>query len=896
MCVADIVSDIYTFAINDFNEPKCGGVTTGALSTPTGPWVTTPSHDSNSQYLTATLQGQDIDPEDASVMFQPDITQAGNYSVLVYTPGCRGDNTCSTRGRVNITWTLTESQIEEGRPQSVELWQTNEFDKYDTIYMDMIDPANGFRPSVTMRPSPGQSGTLTVVAQKVRFLISNATAGGLNGIYEYDPTKDEVESDYSDSVINSAGEKLSPRERAVISAVTTVKDTLFFGGKFSGDGLNNIFTIDNDADKPRALAGNGLNGAVKTMYANDSSVYVGGNFTNTHDNGIPGLNGVALLEDGKWQPLGAGVDGVVMSIVPFMLNITADSPEGVLGLTGFFDRVNGFGENATFAAENFAVWVPSKNNWLHNVDISGIFMRGALMAYSDVPESDPIFAGSMSSQSLGANGVVSLNTEEPMALESFPGVIRAQQQTALQKRDEDESRNSSTTGVVTGTVYKEKGMFKTILAGHFAATGTDGENITNLLIVDDKDENRITGLGEEIDSNSTFQSLAVLDKILYAGGKVSGNVNGKEVGGIITYDLSQNALTSAQPAALQGDDGAVVTAIAPRPKSKDVFVGGSFDAAGAISCTSLCIWDAARNQWVSPSSDLRGDISSMIWVSDTKLILAGDITSGKNKSTIFTFDSSNNQFEEFTGANKLPGPVTALTPANKGGDHLWASGQTADGSAYLQRFNGEKWLSVDNKFQPGTNIRSMQVLMLSDKGKHEQSDLIDQKQALLILGEVNVTDFGTASAVLFNGTDMTPFLLSTNSQNQPGSLSQVFVENPQSFFKSGGKCTLYSFYSFRATICHSWRPHLLVMDLSALMLTLLDKRLALGFIVLIALAIALALTFLLVVAGILLEWYRKKAKGYTPAPSGYPDRTIDTQRIPPEHLFGTLSTNRPPAI
>lgn len=74
------------------------------------------------------------------------------------------------------------------------------------------------------------------------------------------------------------------------------------------------------------------------------------------------------------------------------------------------------------------------------------------------------------------------------------------------------------------------------------------------------------------------------------------------------------------------------------------------------------------------------------------------------------------------------------------------------------------------------------------------------------------------------------------------------------------------------------------------------KHLALGFIVLIALAIALALTFLLVVAGILLEWYRKRAKGYSPAPTGYPDRTIDTGRIPPEHLFGTLSGNRAPVI
>jgi uncharacterized iron-regulated membrane protein len=78
--------------------------------------------------------------------------------------------------------------------------------------------------------------------------------------------------------------------------------------------------------------------------------------------------------------------------------------------------------------------------------------------------------------------------------------------------------------------------------------------------------------------------------------------------------------------------------------------------------------------------------------------------------------------------------------------------------------------------------------------------------------------------------------------------------------------------------------------------TRIEKHLALGFIVLIALAVALALTFLLVVAGIMLEWYRKKSRGYMPAPTNYPERMTNMDRVPPEHLFGTLQGNRPPAI
>lgn len=66
--------------------------------------------------------------------------------------------------------------------------------------------------------------------------------------------------------------------------------------------------------------------------------------------------------------------------------------------------------------------------------------------------------------------------------------------------------------------------------------------------------------------------------------------------------------------------------------------------------------------------------------------------------------------------------------------------------------------------------------------------------------------------------------------------------------------------------------------------------LAVGFIVLISLAIALALIFLLVVAGILAERYRRRRDGYVPAPTNMMDRNNNNniQRIPPEYLLGSV--------
>ncbi|KAF2118571.1 cortical protein marker for cell polarity-domain-containing protein [Lophiotrema nucula] len=857
--------DVFAYAINEFNEPKCGGVTTGATSSPTGPWVVTPSGQSQSQYLTARLTGDTLDPNSTFVVFSPDVPQSGNYSVQMFTPGCQGDGTCGTRGIVNITGSMAKSSS-ASKPISTTLYQTNLFDKYDTIFEGYIDATDGFRPQITLAPAANQGrDPLTIVAQRAKFILKSASSGNLNGLFEYDPGQQEVTNNLSDSVIDAAGASLSPRDDATVTALSSDSSRLFVGGNFSGDGFNNIFAIDET--NSTALPGAGLDNQVLTMYINGSILYVGGNFTKTSNGETLGLNGVAAFStsDNKWSALGAGVEGVVMYIVPFSLNITANTPEQVIGISGFFDRVNGFGTNQAFSAQNFAVWVPSRQNWLHNLNIGSISLQGALTAFTDIPGADTVFGGSINSQELGASGAASLQPGSPLSLNTLPATISAQQQqqASLRKRAIMGDRSNSTTGVVAATFYHENQMNKTILAGHFAATDTDGQNITNLLIIDNKDNNRVRGLDEGLNANSTFQALGVLSpnkntNVLFAGGSVTGTINNNRINGIIAYDFGNNRYAGSQPPALQGVN-VTVNAIAARPKSQDVYVAGQFESAGSLSCSGLCIWNTELNQWVSPGSNFGGVVTSMTWISDTKLLVAGNLTSGGNQTKIVTYDSSKSTFTDFNGARDLPGSVTALCIANTDGSQIWATGQGSDGSTFLQKYDGSKWTPVTDAFGQGTNVRGIQVLTLSKD--HGNSDLIGSDQDLLILGQINVPNFGTASGVLYNGSTIQPFLLSTTSSNTPGSLSQVFVENPQNILKSS------------------------------------NKHLALGFIVLIALAIALALTFLLVVAGILVEWYRKRSKGYVPAPTSYPDRGANMSRVPPEHLFGgTLSANRPPAI
>lgn len=781
---------MYSYAVDDFNEPEnCGPTTSRSEATSTGSWQISPSHDSSSRYLTTTLQGSPIDTDAASVTFLPDIKQSGNYSVTIYTPGCQGDGTCGTRGRVNVT-TLMGGQSDPPH----ELWQTNNFDKYDEVYNGYIDATDGTRPQVILRPASNQGpGPLTIVAQRVRFTLLKATSGNLNGLFEYKPGQTVDADDLADSVINAAGASLAPREKALITTVAAGDQTLYVGGSFnSSDDRNNIFAIRQGAQEPIALPGKGLNNQVMTMFHNASTLYVGGNFTNTIENNVKGLGGVAAFSNNQWQPLGAGVDGVVLYLVPFSLNITVNTPEEVLAVSGFFSRVNAFDNNPSTNVNDFAVWVPSRGNWLHNLDFYSLAMSGRLMTFADVPGSERWFGGSVSSGALLASGTAELKSGNNLSLQAFPIKIQAQQQqqASTRKRAIVEGQNLNTTGVRTGTFYKENGMNKTILAGHFATTGADNRNITNLIIIDGKDSDKVTGFDDELDANSTFAAVAVLDNVLYAGGMISGQLDNDRVAGIVAYDLNSNAFASIQPPPLQGIN-VTVNAIAPRPKSKDIFVAGQFQSAGALSCAAVCIWNTERNQWTTPGNGLAGDVSTLTWVGDNSLLIAGNLTSGTNQTKILTYDSSSRQFTVVPGANDLPGPVTALTIANSNGDQFWAAGTGSDGTAYLQRFDGTKWVPADGSmFGEKTDIRGIQVLSLSEN--HGSSDIIDRNQDLLLMGQINVTTnaFGTASAVLFNGTTLTPFLLATKGQDgstEPGSLSSVFVENPNSFFRQSSK-------------------------------------------------------------------------------------------------------------
>jgi len=762
------------------------------------------------------------------------------------------DQTCDSRGIANVTGQFSTKTV-PGQAKSTTIYQTNNYDKYDQIYSGPVDASSAsFRPTITLTPSANQSGgNISLVAQRVRFeLTGGNSTGGLNGLFEFDPNQASINTDFTNSSIDKAGTSLD--EGAMINGLAILDGVAYAAGNLTGPGIVNIFSIN--GSNATSLPGGGLNAEVSTLFAFEDLLFVAGQFTGTINQTVPGLNNIAIFNSTSkgWQAVGNGVRGRVDTVVPLDLNVTTNTPETCLGFSGDFDRIEAFGSNPAIKVSGFALWVPSRQNWQANLVTESMAVDGFLSASTNITGSTPLLSGTLTAQDINAGDAISL-TSSPLRINSLGVKIQPEQpgSPSKAKRAVAGVSGQNVTGAVTGLFYNAGGDNITILGGHFSATSSNGSTINNLIFLNST--GTITGVESGLNPDSVFLTVATQASTLYAGGTVAGQVNNQPVNGLITYDLVAANYANPQPPALGGRNVAV-NAITARPNSDEVYVGGSFETAGSLGCPAVCTF--ANRRWNQPGTNLGGSVAAFAWQGSNKLLAGGNLTVDNNPTTLATFDTKALSWAALKGASdNVPGPVTALSPANHDASQFWVAGKNTNGSAFLLKYDGS-FTSVGYDLGADTTIRGLSMFQLSQK--HDNNKLVDAGMVLLVTGQLDLPNFGNASAALFNGTNFTPFLIST-SRNNPGSLSQLFSEKVLSFTTSGG-------------------------------------HMAIGLVVLISLACALGTIFLVVVAGILIERYRRKHEGYSPAPTTYFDKTSNMGRIPPEHLFGRLTGRGAPQL
>lgn len=753
---------ILTYAIDQYNEPTCAGIEYPAQSTRTGSWTL------DSGYMSAKVT--DSDASSTTVTFEPDVKKSGNYSIKVYAPGCTQDNSCSSRGIVNVTGTFSSGS--EFGP--LYLHQTNNDDKYDEIQSVYVDASSdSFRPKLTLRAKDGQ-GDITIVASRVRFELLSST-GGLNGLYDHDPAASSKidTTDLTKSDIDKAGTSLN--HNATISIIKEHDDVIYVAGNFSDQRIRNIVSIRDGDLTP--MPGSGLNSPVLAMATLDDVLYVGGRFTDTSDGGTDGLEHVAAysFSSKQWSALGAGLNGPVNSIWPVELNASTAINETIIAVSGDFDQIIAFNGNPAVSVAGFAIWVPSHKDWLQNLNVTQMQFGGQLSTVTS-HNNTLILAGNLASDGIIAGGAVSLLESDDLQLIPLSMKINHQK---------------SSTGLITGAYDTDSNRNLTIYGGHFTVAGSNGSTVENIAIHNGTDQT-ISGLPRGVDSNSTFVSMLVHNDTLYAGGNVTGNLGRSTLGGLVIFDLKKNEFSETQ-SKFSGSDVAV-NAIANRPGSSDVYFGGNFEGVGQFPCDSVCCVNPTTGTWTRPGTSFSGNVIELQWINQHKLMAVGDLQVRGNKTSIATYDVKADAWSAFPGASvsEIPGNVTAFTPASADMSKFWIGGVATNGSAFFLSYDGSNFLSPANHFSEGTIIHGLEVLPV--RQDHSEVPLLKDAQTLLILGSLEIPGFGHASAALYDGTDVTPFILSQRADGTPGSMSKFFSENKNPYTKECEYPTVFLFF------------------------------------------------------------------------------------------------------
>ena len=593
------------------------------------------------------------------------------------------------------------------------------------------------------------------MASRVRFELLSST-GGLNGLYDYDPTSKTETSDLTESDINKAGTSLD--HNATISIIQEHDDVIYVAGNFSDSKIHHIMSMKDG--NVTAMPGSGLNSPVVAMATLDNILYVGGRFTDTSDAGSNGLKHIAAYSysSKEWSALGAGLNGPVNSIWPVELNASTAINETILAVSGDFDQIVAFNGNPAVSVAGFAIWVPSHKDWLQNLNVTQMQFGGHLSSVAS-HNNTLILAGNLATNGIIAGGAVSLI--DPSDLQLVPLSMKVNHQ-------------KSSTGLITGAYDTGSGRNLTIYGGHFAAAGSNGSTIENIAILNGTNE-KISGLPQGVDSNSTFFSMLVHNDTLYAGGNVTGSIGRGTLQGLVIYDLDKNEFSQTQP--VFTGSNVSVNAVVNRPSSSDIYFGGNFEGVGQFPCNSVCYMDATTGEWDQPGSSMSGTVIDLYWASQNKLMAVGDLNVGGNKTSIAIYDAKAEEWAAFSGASQsdLPGNVTTFTASSADLSKFWLGGTATNGSAFFLSYDGSNFLSPGNLFAEGTAIRGLELLPL--RHDHSAASLLSNDQTLLIMGSLVIPDFGHASAALYNGTHITPFILSQKADGQPGSMSQFFSEN-----------------------------------------------------------------------------------------------------------------------
>ncbi|KAJ6499441.1 cortical protein marker for cell polarity-domain-containing protein [Mycena sanguinolenta] len=821
----------------------------------------------------------------------PYVSGAGDYTVNMLVPGCTNFLDCDARTQVEVT-VFPGNGLD---PWVTPISQQNTEDSVTVIYQGPILPtAPTFVTIIKMAlakdaSGAGINGQWDVFADRVELVLNsvnatssesggngssttNATRQGF-GFFEW-PLASTSSIDATATLANSSETALdavgfdilssvggasslaSSSTTAVVSVAHHPSSIIFLGGNFtltsgSAASSENIVSFRNGA--LAALSGNGLNGPVTSIVLDGDILFVGGSFTDTNSASNSALRNIASynVQTNQWAALAGGVDGAVtsLSVVDGQLQVAG-------AFTSSLTPTGATGSNAA----GFAAWDIASGQWVN----AGGFLVGSmtLVANGTTSGSQFVAGNVVAAQKFGAAGMVLLQNSASdipsvaplgVALEADVTAGTAQNSTSTKRRRSHHlpravewwarmklpsvfARQASSTlaplpaplpapapAVLAGTFWTNGSTEVAVIGGNFSffPSGSSTES-QGVALYDTKTATGAALQGSQV--NGTVRALLVDGDFLYVGGEFT--MAGMSANGFAIYDLSKQQWDTETIQPLQGASGAAVVVrsiTVSSAKANTIIVAGSFSQAGSLPCQAVCSLDVTSKQWNALGSGIQGEVASVAYAGSNQdfLIASGSIALSDNTAAnVVQYAFANTTWVSVGKGSDIPGPVTAVEVNAGNVSSIFVAGRSTDASSsFLSFWNGISWTALSSALESNTTVAQLTMVPLQDT--HTANSIIQSDRMLMISGSLADPSFGNASSALFDGQNFFPYIVSTSSTGSSGTVSSLF----------------------RSLATFSFTQH---------------KFLATGIVILISIAIAAGVVFLLALIGILWTLFSRR--------------------------------------
>ncbi|KAJ7124876.1 cortical protein marker for cell polarity-domain-containing protein [Mycena epipterygia] len=826
--------------------------------------------------------------------WNPYVSASGDYTMRMLIPGCTQLQDCALRTSVKVI-VFPGNNLQ---PSVTTISQQNTEDSSTVIYTGPILPTSpDFITIITMTLADnpvgqGQGGKWQLIADRIELVLDsvNATSGGSAngsstgtgatrdgfGFFEW-PLTATATIDGTATLANTTETALdtigfsmfsavggsssltSSSTTAVVAVAHHPSSIIFLGGNFtltSGSAANSGNVVSFKSGALLTLTGNGLNGPVTSFVLDGDTLFVGGSFTDTKSATMSGkLHNIASynVQTNQWASLDGGVNGGVSSL---------SLVDGQLQVAGNFTNLLTSSGASGADAAGFAAWDVATGEWVN----SGGFVVGSMsLVVNGTSTGSQFVAGNVAaSQKFGASGLVMLQnsasdvpaiTPLGIALEADVASGTSQNSTAASRKRSHPipraaawlsrvkfpvlfSRQAPTLtplpaslpapapAVLAGAFWtnSSSSVQVAVVGGNFSFfPSADSSTESQGVALYDADAATSTGLkGAQV--NGTVRTLLVVGDLLYVGGQFT--ITGMSANGFAIYDLSAQEWDTSNIQALQGSSGSgvVVRSISmSSSKANTIIVAGSFAQAGSLRCQAVCSLDTTSKQWNALGSGIQGEIASVAYAGSNQeyLIAAGSIALSDNTAAnVAQFTFSNTTWASVGSGSDFPGPVTAVEVNAGNTSSIFAAGRSSDASSsFLSFWNGLTWTALSSTLESNTTVAQLTMVPLQDT--HTANSIIQSDRMLMISGSLADSSFGNASSALFDGQSFFPYIVSTSSTGSSGTVSSLFR----------------SFANFSFT----------------------QRRfLATGVVILISIAIAAGVVFLLALVGILWTLFSRR--------------------------------------